>query len=87
MLTDQEYIDADGNSDPTKRLIQTNDRPRTSNLYVAQLDYEKTFSNGASIESGLKATLGNWKWSQKFSQGDEFTDFNPIEVDSLSDTF
>ncbi|WP_439488914.1 TonB-dependent receptor domain-containing protein [Algoriphagus sp.] len=87
VFTDQEYLDADGNSDPTKRLTQTNDRPRTSNLYVAQLDYEKPFGNGASIETGLKATLGNWQWSQEFAQGDEFTDFNPVVVDSLSDTF
>ncbi|RAI95279.1 TonB-dependent receptor domain-containing protein [Algoriphagus yeomjeoni] len=85
--SNQEYFDADGNSDPVKRLIQTNDRPRTSNLYVAQLDYEKPFQNGASIETGLKATLGNWQWSQEFAQGDQFTDFEPVVVDTLSDTF
>ncbi|PZX46361.1 outer membrane receptor protein involved in Fe transport [Algoriphagus chordae] len=83
----QEFFDADGNSDPSKRLTQTNDRPRTSNLYVAQLDYEKPFANGASIETGLKATIGNWQWSQRFAQGDEFSDFNPVVVDSLTDTF
>lgn len=86
-FSNQEYIDGEGNSDPTKRLIQTNNRPRTSNLYVAQLDYEKPFENGASIETGLKATLGNWEWSQEFAQGDQFTDFQPIVVDTLSDTF
>jgi len=83
----QEFIDANGNSEPAKRLTQTNERPRTSNLYVAQLDYEKPFRNGASIETGLKATIGNWQWSQQFAQGDEFSDFTPIVVDSLSDTF
>lgn len=83
----QEFIDSDGNSEPAKRLTQSNDRPRTSNLYVAQLDYEKPFMNGASIETGLKATIGNWQWSQQFAQGDEFSDFAPIVVDSLSDTF
>ncbi|MEP0710519.1 MAG: outer membrane beta-barrel family protein, partial [Algoriphagus sp.] len=85
--SNQEFFDADGNSDPTKRLIQTNDRPRTSNLYVAQLDYEKPFQNGAKIETGLKATLGNWQWSQEFAQGDQFSDFEPVVVDTLSDTF
>lgn len=83
----QEFIDVDGNSEPAKRLTQSNDRPRTSNLYVAQLDYEKPFTNGASIETGLKATIGNWQWSQRFAQGDEFTDFEPAVVDSLTDTF
>lgn len=85
--SDQEYFDADGNSNPTKRLVQTNDRPRISNLYLAQLDYEKPYSNGASIETGLKATVGNWKWSQEFAQGDEFNAFVPTVVDSLTDTF
>ena len=83
----QQFFNADGNSDPTKRLTQTNERPRTSNLYVAQLDYEKPFTNGASIETGFKATVGNWQWSQEFAQGDEFSDFEPVVVDSLSDTF
>lgn len=86
-LSNQEYFDETGTSDPTKRLIQTNDRPRNSNLYVAQLDYEKPHQNGSSIETGLKATLGNWQWSQEFAQGDEFTDFIPEAVDSLTDTF
>lgn len=86
-LSNQEYFDETGTSDPSKRLIQINDMPRTSNLYVAQLDYEKPFTNGASIETGLKATVGNWKWSQEFAQGDEFTDFVPVVVDSLTDTF
>ncbi|WP_339866713.1 TonB-dependent receptor [uncultured Algoriphagus sp.] len=85
--SNQEYFDGEGNSDPTKRLIQINNRPRTSNLYVAQLDYEKPFLNGASIETGLKATVGNWQWSQEFAQGDQFTDFEPVVVDTLSDTF
>ena len=83
----QEYFDADGNSDSAKRLIQTNDRPRASNLYVAQLDYEKPFSNEATIETGFKATLGNWRWSQEFAHGDQFNNFDPVVIDTLSDTF
>lgn len=68
-------------------LIQTNDRPRGSRLYVMQLDYEKPFAKKASIETGLKITLGDWQWSQDFAQGDEQTNFIPIVVDSLSETF
>ncbi|MDR7129898.1 outer membrane receptor protein involved in Fe transport [Algoriphagus sp. 4150] len=86
-FSDQAYFDADGNSDLTKRFIQRNNRPRTSTLYVAQMDYEKPFQNGASIETGLKATIGNWQRSQEFAQGDEFTDFVPAVVDSLSDGY
>ncbi|WP_192347137.1 TonB-dependent receptor domain-containing protein [Algoriphagus sp. Y33] len=86
-FSDQAYFDADGNSDLTKRFIQRNDRPRTSTLYVAQMDYEKPFQNGASVETGLKATIGNWQRSQEFAQGDEFTDFVPAVVDSLSDGY
>ncbi|PZX59802.1 outer membrane receptor protein involved in Fe transport [Algoriphagus ratkowskyi] len=86
-VSNQEYFDADGNSDPNKRLIQTNKNPRTSNLYVAQLDYEKPFTNGAFIETGLKASIGNWLRSQEFAQGDQFTDFTPLEVDTLSNSY
>jgi len=68
-------------------LIQTNERPRNSRLYVMQLDYEKPFAKNASIETGLKITLGDWQWSQDFAQGDEQTDFIPVVVDSLSETF
>lgn len=84
---EQMFLTSEGASDPTKRLTQTNDRPRESNLVVFQMDYEKPFESGAKIESGLKGTFGNWMWGQTFAQGDQFTDFEPIEVDSLTDTF
>ncbi|MHA7129707.1 TonB-dependent receptor [Algoriphagus namhaensis] len=83
----QESFDAEGESVPANRLIQINDRPRTSGLYVAQLDYEKPLGKGGNLEVGLKATLGDWTWSQEFSQGDKNNDFVPTPVDTLSDTF
>ncbi|MBN7814866.1 outer membrane beta-barrel family protein [Algoriphagus pacificus] len=83
----QEFFTSEGASDPSKRLSQVNDRPRTSHLFVGQLDYEKPFNDKASIESGLKATLGDWTWGQEFSQGDQTNDFNPTPVDTLTDTY
>lgn len=83
----QDAFGAGGESFPDNRLVQVNDRPRTSNLYVAQLDYEKPLASGGKIEGGLKATLGDWTWSQEFSQGDISNDFMPTPVDTLTDSY
>lgn len=72
---------------PSNYLLQINDRPQTSNLYVFQMDYEKPFANGGRIESGLKGTFGSWDRIQEFSQGDQNTDFQPVRNDTISDTF
>ena len=84
---DQEFFTSEGASDPSKMLTQINDRPRTSTLFVAQLDYEKPIGKNGSIETGLKSTLGNWLWSQQFSQGDESNQFVPTPVDTLTDSY
>ncbi|EAZ82269.1 TonB-dependent receptor domain-containing protein [Algoriphagus machipongonensis] len=84
---DQDFFTSEGTSDPTKRLSQVNDRPRESHLFVGQMDYEKPFNENASIEAGLKATMGDWTWGQQFSQGDESNGFNPTPVDTLTDTY
>jgi iron complex outermembrane recepter protein len=84
---DQLFLTNEGVTDPNKRLSQINDRPRESNLYVFQLDYEKPFSAGSKIETGLKGTFGNWIRSQVFSQGDLKSDFQPIPVDTLSEAY
>lgn len=83
----QDAFGQGGESVPGNRLIQVNDRPRNSNLYVAQLDYEKPLLNGGKLESGLKATIGDWTWSQEFSQGDKSNDFVPTPVDTLTDSY
>ncbi|MBN3581128.1 TonB-dependent receptor [Algoriphagus aestuarii] len=83
----QDFFTSEGASVPEKRLIQINDRPRTSHLFVGQLDYVKPFGENKSIETGLKATIGDWSWSQDFSQGDESNGFTPMPVDSLNDTY
>jgi len=83
----QNFFFSDGTSAPNKRLIQVNDRPRSSNFYIGQLDYERPVLNGAKIETGLKATIGTWERGQSFSQGDQFTDFEPVPIDTLSDVF
>jgi iron complex outermembrane receptor protein len=83
----QRFLTSEGDLDPSKVLAQTNDRPRKSNFYVAQLDYEKPLSNGGKFETGLKATIGDWQWGQAFAQGDLSSDFVPVQVDTLSDTY
>lgn len=84
---DQEFFTSEGTSDPSKRLTQINDRPRTSNFFVGQMDYEKPFNENVSIEAGLKATIGDWTWGQEFSQGDQSNEFVPTPVDTLTDTY
>jgi iron complex outermembrane recepter protein len=86
-FSEQVFLTNEGVIDPNKRLSQVNDRPRESNLYVFQLDYEKPFSSGPKIETGLKGTFGNWNRSQVFSQGDLSSDFEPIPVDTLSEAY
>jgi iron complex outermembrane receptor protein len=84
---EQRFLYGDGEADPSKRIIQTNQRPRTSGLYVIQLDYEKPVGKSGSIETGLKGTFGNWKSSQLFAQGDLSSDFSPVVVDSLAESY
>ncbi|MBA4299549.1 MAG: TonB-dependent receptor, partial [Cyclobacterium sp.] len=84
---EQQFFYGDGKEDPSKRIIQTNNRPRTSGLYVAQMDYEKPFGQNGKIESGLKGTFGNWNSSQVFAQGDISNEFGPVVVDSLTESY
>lgn len=72
---------------PDNNLIQLNNVPQTSDLYVFQLDYIKPFANGGSLESGLKGTYSIWDRGQEFSQGDIGNNFNPAPIDSISDNF
>lgn len=84
---EQLFFNEANESVPNNRLIQLNDRPQTSDLYVFQLDYVKPFANGGSLESGLKGTYSLWDRGQEFSQGDIGNNFNPVTIDSLSDDF
>lgn len=72
---------------PENFLSQVNERPQTSNLWIFQADYEKPFSNGGSLEAGLKGTFSQWNRVQEFSQADEASGFEPVRVDSISDGF
>ncbi|WP_026950546.1 outer membrane beta-barrel family protein [Algoriphagus mannitolivorans] len=84
---DQTFLTNEGVTNPNKALTQVNSQPRTSNLYVFQLDYEKPFVSGSKIETGVKGTFGNWKRGQEFSQGDLASGFVPVTVDSLSESY
>ncbi|MDF2158768.1 TonB-dependent receptor [Algoriphagus sp. CAU 1675] len=84
---EQFFINDEGQEDPSKRLSQVNDRPRESKLWVFQMDYEKPFSSGAKIESGLKGTFSNWIWNQEFAQGDQSNEFISSAVDSLTNGY
>ncbi|WP_194776319.1 TonB-dependent receptor domain-containing protein [Pararhodonellum marinum] len=86
-IYNQLFYDQFNQEVPSNRLIQINDRPQTSDLYVLQLDYEKPFENGGSFESGLKGTFGVWDRQQNFLQGDESTDFNPVLDPEFTDGF
>ncbi|WP_114748172.1 TonB-dependent receptor domain-containing protein [Pleomorphovibrio marinus] len=72
---------------PANYLLQINDRPQTSDLYVFQLDYVKPFENGGELESGLKGTFSLWDREQDFFQGDQGTEFQPVMIDTLSNSY
>ncbi|RPA70462.1 TonB-dependent receptor [Cyclobacteriaceae bacterium YHN15] len=86
-IYDQQFFDQFNQEVPTNRLLQINERPQSSNFYVLQLDYEKPFSNGGKLESGLKGTFGEWDRGQDFFQGDASTEFIPERNDFFSDGF
>ncbi|GAB3228602.1 TonB-dependent receptor [Algoriphagus aestuariicola] len=83
----QQYYSSAGELNPTKGLVQTNVRPSQSELVVAQLDYEKPLGEFGSMEAGLKGTFANWISGQTFATGDVDTDFVPIVVDSLNESY
>ncbi|GAB3648191.1 outer membrane beta-barrel family protein [Echinicola sediminis] len=72
---------------PEKRLVQLNDRPRSSELYIFQVDYEKPFGKNSKLEAGLKGTFGTWERSQEFFNGDQLSDFELVRNDTISDQF
>ena len=86
-IYDQLFFNQFNQEVPTNRLLQINERPQSSNFYVLQLDYEKPFSNGGKLESGLKGTFGEWDRGQDFFQGDASTEFIPERNDFFSDGF
>ncbi|GAA0880415.1 outer membrane beta-barrel family protein [Algoriphagus jejuensis] len=83
----QQFYSSSGELDPSKGLVQTNQRPSTSKLVVAQFDYEKPLGENSSLEAGLKGTFADWLSGQTFATGDVNTDFVPIVVDSLNESY
>ncbi|MBN7809372.1 TonB-dependent receptor [Algoriphagus sp. H41] len=83
----QQFYSSSGELDPSKGLVQTNQRPATSTLVVAQLDYERPLGKNSSMEAGLKGTFSDWLSGQTFATGDVDTDFVPIVVDSLNESY
>ncbi|GAB2624675.1 outer membrane beta-barrel family protein [Belliella aquatica] len=86
-IYNQTFFNQNNQEVPSNRILQINDRPQTSNLYVFQLDYEKPFLSGGSMEAGLKGTFGEWNRSQNFSEGNEENNFNPVLNNFFSDGF
>lgn len=72
---------------PENRLVQVNDRPRSSDLYIFQADYERPFGKKSKIEAGIKGTFGEWERSQEFFHGDFDTDFDLVRNDTISDLY
>lgn len=85
--TDQSFFNAFNEFVPANSLNQLDDMTRESRLAILQLDYEKTFGKSGKLETGLKGTFGYWERGQAFAQGDQFNNFQPAQIDSLSDTF
>ncbi|MCH7408780.1 TonB-dependent receptor [Belliella sp. DSM 111904] len=86
-IFDQLFFNEFNQEVPSNRILQLNDRPQTSDLYMLQMDYEKPFVNGGKLEGGLKGTFREWNRSQFFSEGNEGNGFEPELNDFFSDSF
>ncbi|MFD2033162.1 TonB-dependent receptor domain-containing protein [Belliella marina] len=86
-IYNQTFFNDSNQEVPSNRILQINERPQTSNLYVLQMDYEKPFIGGGSLETGLKGTFGEWNRAQNFSEGNEDNGFSPVLNDFFSDGF
>ncbi|WP_215223361.1 outer membrane beta-barrel family protein [Echinicola shivajiensis] len=84
---EQSFYDETMQEVPNKWIKQLNDRTRASELYIAQIDYEKPLGKSSKIEVGLKGTFGTWDRGQEFFQGDINTDFELVRNDTVSDEF
>ena len=84
---DQQFYNTAGEIVPENNLFQLNSRPRSSDLIVFQLDYNKPIGEEGSLEAGLKGTYSVWERGQEFAQGDAGNNFVLAPIDSLSDTF
>ncbi|MBI1301070.1 MAG: TonB-dependent receptor [Alphaproteobacteria bacterium] len=84
---DQQFYNMAGEIVPENNLVQLNSRPRSSDLIVFQLDYNKPLGEEGSLEAGLKGTYSVWERGQEFAQGDAGNNFVLAPIDSLSDTF
>lgn len=86
-LFEQSFFNPSMVENPENFLSQNLPRSQTSNLIVFQFDYIKPFSDGGIFESGLKGTFSLWDRSQRFFQSDISSNFEMIEVDTISNTF
>ncbi|MGY6522517.1 MAG: TonB-dependent receptor domain-containing protein [Mongoliitalea sp.] len=85
--TDQTFFNSLNEMIPANGLNQLDDMTRESRLAILQLDYEKKVGQNGKFETGLKGTFGYWERGTAFSQGDLGNNFQPTQIDSLSDTF
>ncbi|UJP65631.1 outer membrane beta-barrel family protein [Mongoliitalea daihaiensis] len=85
--TDQTFFNSINELIPANGLNQLEDMTRESRLAILQLDYEKPIGKNGKLETGLKGTFSNWERGQAFAQGDIGNNFQPSQIDSLSDTF
>lgn len=85
-LFDQRMFETEGIEIFQNRIIQNLERPRYSNLYLFQLDYEKPFLNKGKIEAGLKSTLSSDERIQNFDQFDQETN-QFVKNELITDAF
>ncbi len=91
-LYDELFFTGAETNNPEDRILQRYERPRESNLFIFQADYEKPFGDGV-LELGAKSTLNRSFRSQEFgeTQSPGFntnpSDVNYIRNDTVSDTF
>ena len=78
---DQDFFDSQGIMVPEKRALQTYERPRQSQLMVAELDYRMPLNEDNNIEAGLRSNIRRYDLEQVFQEFD--FEQNLYQVDDL----
>jgi len=67
---DQDFFDHQNQQVVERRSLQTYERPRTSQLLLAQLDYRRPIHDDLNLEAGLRSNIRFWDLEQIFNEYD-----------------
>jgi iron complex outermembrane recepter protein len=83
---DQDFFDSQNQIVAERRSLQTYERPRTSQLILAQLDYRRPFHDDLNLEAGLRSNIRFWDLEQIFNEYD-FDNSEFVQDDWITNQF